>query len=325
MTDDETVRAGVVGVGSMGRNHARVYRELAGVELVGVADRDASVAGRVATEYGTRARAQDALLADVDVATVAVPTSAHVPVVDACIDAGVDVLVEKPFVADVERGRRLADRARAAGVTVQVGHVERFNPAVRTLLDIADDLDVIAVDAQRLGPPPGRDIETDVALDLMIHDIDVLRALLDEEPSTVCAAGTADGEYASATFGFDDGVVASLTASRVTQRKVRRLGVTARDRRVCLDYIDQSVAVHRGAAPAYIEEDGDVRQRLEGVVERPVVENGEPLKAELSSFVEAVREGRDPVVTAEDGLRAVELAQRVAGLAADGARTEVAR
>jgi len=317
------LRAGVVGVGSMGRNHARVYRELAGVDLVGVADRDARAADRVAAEYGTHAVETDTLLAAADLVSVAVPTAAHVAVVEECIDVGVHALVEKPFVTDVERGRALARRARAADVVLQVGHVERFNPAVQTLANVVADLDVLAVDADRLGPPVDRDLGTGVALDLMIHDVDVVRSLVSGEPRSVSAIGTADGDYATACVRFDDGVVASFTASRVTQRKVRRLGVTATECRVSVDYTDQSVEIHRSAAPTYVEDDGDVRHRMESVVERPVVENGEPLKAELASFVETVRTGGEPVVTAEDGLRAVEIAQRVEELVATGTHEEV--
>jgi len=313
---DDRLRAGVIGVGSMGRNHARVYRELAGVELVGVADQDQTAAARVASEYGTRGTDTPGLLADADIVSVAVPTPVHVPVVQDCLDAGAHVLVEKPFVDDLDAGRALAERADAADRVLQVGHVERFNPAVQTLLDIVSDLDVLAVDAERLGPPLERDMGASVVLDLMIHDIDVLRALLDGEPESVSAVGATDGEYATACFEFDDGVVASLTASRVTQQKVRRLNVTARECRVVVDYIDQSVDIHRHSLPSYVESDGNVRHRTESVVERPSVQNGEPLKAELASFVDTVRTGGDPVVTPEDGLRAVELADQVESLVA---------
>ncbi|WP_336035070.1 Gfo/Idh/MocA family oxidoreductase [Halobacterium yunchengense] len=320
---DAPLRAGVVGVGSMGRNHARVYRELAATELVGVADADAAAADRVAAEYDTAACETAELLARADVVSVAVPTPAHADVVADCIDAGVHVLVEKPFVADPERGRELAAAADRAGVAIQVGHVERFNPAVRTLSTIVPDLDVVAVTAERLGPPADRDIKASVVYDLMIHDLDVVCAVLEDTPASVSATGTADGEYATATCGFDGGVVASLTASRVTQQKVRRLAVTAEQCRVTLDFLDQSVEIHRSSAPEYVAADGDLRHRVESVVERPLVEHAEPLKRELAAFAEAVRDGTEPLVTAEDGVRAVELASRVAGRIAGRAPREV--
>lgn len=318
----EPLAAGVLGVGSMGRNHARVYSELPDVDLVGVSDLDESAARTVANDYGTVARGTDELLAAADMVSVAVPTAAHPSVLDGCIDAGVHALVEKPYVNDVPRGRELARRARDAGLVLQVGHIERFNPAVRALADVLPNVEVLAVDAQRLGPPRDREVADSAVFDLMIHDIDVVCALLDDAPVSVTASGAADGHYTTATCEFDDGVVASFTASRVTQRKVRTLGITARECRIHVDYMDQSVEIHRHTAPAYIEDDGAVRERVESVVERPIVENGEPLKAELESFAAAIRHGTEPVVTAEDGLRAVEVARRIDDVAADRAERE---
>ena len=307
-------RVGVVGVGSMGRNHTRVYRELADAELVGVADMDREAAERVAGEYGTVAYDTDDLLSAVDAVSVAVPTTAHAPVLERCLDAGVHALVEKPFVDDLAVGRDLASRAEEAGLTLQVGHVERFNPAVRTLLRILPELNVVAVDARRLGPPLDRDLDGSVVTDLMIHDIDVVNAVVDARPRTLGATGAADGDYATAQCVYDDDTVATFTASRVTRRKTRRLEITARECLVVVDYLSQSVEIHRGDHPEYVEANGTIRHRTESVIERPFVETGEPLKGELSSFVAAVRDGTEPEVTAEDGLRAVEFARQIEGI-----------
>lgn len=305
------LRAGVVGAGKMGGNHARLYRDMPDVDLVGVADTDPEAAERAAAEYATQPLPTDTLLSAVNIVSIAVPTPAHADLVEACIDAGVHVLVEKPFVTNLERGRELIAAADSAGLTLQVGHVERFNPAVRTLTDIIADLDVIAIDAERLGPPINRSLGTSVVFDLMIHDIDIASALLDGEVVSIDATGTRDGEYAAASCVYDDDVVATFTASRVTQQKVRKLGITAEDCRIEVDYMDQSIEIHRGSLPEYVQRDGEIRHRTESVVERPFVENGEPLKHELTSFVDAVRSGTRPVVTAEDGLRAVELAANI--------------
>ena len=318
---ENPLRTGVIGVGSMGRNHARIYRELADSELIGVADADTAAAAAAATEFDTSIRETDDLLDAADAVSVAVPTRAHAPVVRDCIDAGVDVLVEKPFVADPAVGRELGKAAAEAGVTIQVGHVERFNPAVRTLLSAFRDLSVVAVTAERLGPPVERDIEANVTFDLMIHDIDLLCTLLDGDPDLVSAAGAGDGEYATATWEHG-GTVASLTASRLTQERVRRLTVTAEECRVVVDLLDQTVEVHRRSRPEYVASDGDVRHRIESVVERPFVESGEPLKRELSAFLDAVADGTEPLVTAADGVRAVELAGEVSATIA-GRTTEV--
>ena len=319
----ERVRAGVVGVGSMGQNHVRVLRELPEANLVGVADADEELAEDVAEKYGVPALDTDTLFARVDAVVVAVPTPFHADLTERAIDAGVNVLVEKPFVADASEGRRLIERADDAGVALQVGHVERFNPGVETLQDVIGDRDLIAVDARRVGPPPDREIEDSAVLDLMIHDIDVLLSVVDSEVETVSAVGARDNRHVTATFGFADGTMASLTASRVTQQKVRELSVTADDCRINVDYTSQHVEIHRHSVPEYVETNGDVRYRQESVVEHPTVQTSEPLKRELSSFLHAARTGSTPEVTGEDGLRVLELANRVDELAAASHEQEV--
>lgn len=289
----------------MGQHHARVYQELPGIELVGVVDADSARAAEVADRYGTVPKAQDELLSTVDLVSIAVPTQHHYRTARAAIDHGVHLLVEKPFVEDQEDGIELVGRARAAGVTLQVGHIERFNPAIRALLDILPDIEPIAITADRLGPPLDRPIEDDVMRDLMIHDVDILLSIIDGGVETIDASATADGQYATTTITFDSGVIGSLTASRVTQEKVRRLSVTAEDCRVNVDLAEQSVQIHRHSFPSYLEDDGDIRYRYESVIERPSVEHGEPLRLELEAFVEAIRSGDQPAVDGEAGLRAV--------------------
>jgi predicted dehydrogenase len=306
-----TVSAGVIGVGSMGRHHARVYSELPDVDLVGVADADFGCAREVAGTHDTTVRDQAELLAAVDVVSVAVPTGAHHEVVRTCIDHGVDTLVEKPFVERPAQGRPLVAAAEAADVTLQVGHIERFNPAVRTLEDILEGLDIIAVSAERLGPPPDRDITDSAVLDLMIHDLDIVDWVVDAGIDSLSAVGARDGRYASATLQFEDGVVGRLTASRVTQRRVRRLTITAATRLVVVDYTDQSVRIYRHSMPEYVEDDGNISYRHESVVERPAVPNTEPLRNELESFIRSSRTGCDPSVSGADGLRVLSLAREI--------------
>jgi len=313
-TTDEQLRAGVVGVGSMGENHARVYAELPSVDLVGITDHDDDIADRVAAAYDTEAVSLDTLLERCDVVTVAVPTHAHYETVSTCLEAGVHVLVEKPIAETVQQARELAEQAHDAGLVLQVGHIERFNPAVQTVAELIDDLDVISVAAERLGPPVDRVAPGNVIYDLMVHDVDVVGAILDERPHSVAAMGTDDGQYATATIEYDD-VVATVTASRVTQKKVRRLTVTARECLVEVDYLEQSVLIHRDSYPEYLADDGQSRYRHESVVERPRVDTGEPLRNELESFVEAARTGSDPEVTAEDGVEALKTVQLIDRLA----------
>jgi len=310
MTDRLT--AGVVGVGSMGRHHARVYDELSGVDLVGVTDADESRASAVAAKYGTTARSQSALLAGADVVSIAVPTRYHEAVARDAIDAGTSLLVEKPFVTDPDVGRSLCRRATEAGVTLQVGHIERFNPAVQALQDVVSGMDVIALEARRLGPPVDRDTADGVVLDLMIHDVDLALSLVDSAVTSVSATRAHDEDHVVAQLDFENGVAADLTASRVTQEKVRELAVTATEGWVTVDYASQCLRIHRQSVPEYYDDDGSVGHRTASVTERPTVDNEEPLKRQLRSFVETHRDGGDPEVSGEDGVRAVELAQRIA-------------
>ncbi|USZ72071.1 Gfo/Idh/MocA family protein [Natronosalvus halobius] len=311
MQPERRIDVGVIGVGSMGRQHARVYAGLSEANLVGVFDVDDERAARVADEHGTTAIDLESLLASVDAASIAVPTVHHYDIAVQCLEAGVAMLIEKPLVTNIEEGRRLRSRANRADVAVQVGHVERFNPAVVTLRKIVEDLSIISIHAERLGPPPNRRIDDSAVLDLMIHDIDVVLSLLDESPTSVKSTGVNDNRHASALLEFDSGIMASLTASRLTQRKVRRLTVTARECLVELDYIAQSIAIHRNSVPKYAERDGNVRFQHESVVERPHVPNEEPLRNELEAFVDAVASNETPLVTIDDGLAALELTHQI--------------
>jgi len=305
------VRTGVIGVGSMGRHHARVYQELPQTELVGITDADRDRAREIGSEYGVTAMEQDELLDVVDAVSIAVPTRYHYETALTAIENGVHLLIEKPFVVDPDHGREIIDRAAAADLRLQIGHVERFNPAVGELMNIIDNLDVIAIRADRLGPPVNRQDDISTALDLMIHDIDVMLTLMDAEVVSVDASGVLNNRYVDATVRFDNGTIGILTASRITQERVRQLSVTARDCKLNLDYESQSIEIHRRSLPEYIENDGNVRYRHESITERPTISNGEPLKAELESFAEAIVDDTETEVPGEAGLRAIDVASRI--------------
>ncbi|QGA82418.1 Gfo/Idh/MocA family protein [Halomicrobium sp. LC1Hm] len=311
MSENGSLRTGVVGVGNMGRHHARVYAQNRAVSLVGIADADEATAREVADDYDTTAMSTDELLDVVDAVTIAVPTRYHDDLVGRALDAGVHVLVEKPFVKDLADGEALVERAAAENLVLQVGHIERFNPAIRTLTEVLADHEVLAVEARRLGPPVDRDTTDTVTMDLMVHDLDVTLSLLDSGVRSVDAAGTCNGQHVTAQLSFEDDTVAQFSASRVTQQKVRQLAVTTRDARITVDYADQDVRIHRHSVPAYVENDGDVRYRHESVIEQPTVANGEPLVTELDAFVEAVVTDSEPVVSGTDGLRALELIDEI--------------
>lgn len=308
-----TIPVGVLGVGNMGRHHARVYHELTNAELVGVSDVDTASAATVADQYGAESMSAEQLFEVADAVSIVVPSRYHRETGTEALQAGVHTLIEKPIATDINDARALIAAAEASEATLQVGHIERFNPAVQTVLEFVDELDLVAVDARRLGPPldENRDIGDGVVLDLMIHDIDILRRLVGADVSEVSALGTPEQHYVTASVGFENDIVGSLTASRTTQRKVRELTLTAEDRLITVDYIDRSVTIDRRNRPSYLAEDGDLRYRNERVVEQPTVDNGEPLKSELASFLNAIETGTDPVVTGRDGLEALSLACRI--------------
>ena len=308
---DEPLPVGVVGVGTMGKHHARVYEAIPEADLVGVTDRDSSAARKTAEEYGTNAYDLEALLERVQAVTIAVPTESHLEVATQCLEAGIDVLVEKPIAGTIAEGEQLIEEANVHDAILQVGHIERYNPAVQALQDFVGDLDIVSIRTERLGPSPDRSIEDSAVLDLMIHDIDIVLSLLGETPETVSAAGVRQNRHASATLTFGSDVIAELTASRLTQEKVRKLEVIATDCLVRVDYLDRDIEIHRQSRPEYITTDYDVRFRHESIIERPMVDSTEPLVNELSAFVDSVRNRSAPEVTGEDALQALQLAKQI--------------
>ena len=309
--NDEPVAVGVVGVGSMGQHHARVYESLPEANLVGVADADADRAAEIAAQYGTAAYDLEGLLDRVDAVTIAVPTQYHLDIASTCLEADVDVLIEKPIANSVPEAEELIEIAEANDRILQVGHIERFNPAVETLQEFIDELDVVSVTAKRLGPPPKRHIDDSAVLDLMIHDIDIVLSLLDETPQTVSGPGVKQNRHATATMTFDSNTVANLTASRLTQKKIRTLDIVAEECLVRVDYMSKDVEIHRQSRPEYITNEEDIRFRHESIVERPMVDSTEPLVSELSAFIDAVSNRTTPVVDGEDGLTALQLARHI--------------
>jgi predicted dehydrogenase len=307
----ETVKAGVVGVGNMGSHHARVYSELTGVDLVGVSDVDGQRARAVAEQFDVETYGRESLLDRVDIVSIAVPTEYHYEIGLEAIEAGTHLLIEKPFVRDLDAGRELMEAAHNCDLVLQVGHIERYNPAFEAFKEVMAESDPIAIASRRQGPPVDRNGSDDVVFDLMIHDIDIVTTIADAPVASISAMEVDNNPHVVAQFRFENGLIATLTASRVTQERIRDLAITAEECQIDVDYMDQSVQIHRHSLPEYVVADGDVRYRHESVIERPTVENGEPLKNELEEFTDAVRTGDEPRTPAADGLRTVELASRI--------------
>jgi predicted dehydrogenase len=302
----EKTKVAVVGVGHLGSRHARIYAESPNAELIGVADLDLERARAVSSMYGGRAVAEvSELLPGIDAASVAVPTGSHREVTAALLDAGVHVLVEKPIAASLAEAREMVELAKARRRVLAVGHTERHNPAVSALLKGASNPRFIEV--HRLGSFSPRSLDIDVVLDLMIHDLDVVAALVREEVSSLEAVGvpvlTGRVDIANARLRFAGGCVANITASRVSQEKVRKLRLFEPDRYVSLDYQKQEALSYRlvrskASAPEIRRED------------LPIVQD-EPLRLELEDFLRAAVLGGKPRVTGEDGLKSLSLALEV--------------
>lgn len=302
------IRCAVVGVGYLGRFHARKYAELAGAELVAVADCDARAASRAAAECGCAALTDyRRLLGTVAAVSVAVPTSLHFEVAQAFLQRGTHVLLEKPMTATVAEARALNRIARERGVVLQVGHLERFNAA---LLELAGrDVAPLFIEAHRLAPYKPRSTDIDVVLDLMIHDLDIILSLVDAPPERIAASGAcvlSDAiDIANARLEFAGGCVANVTASRVSMKHERRMRIFEQDAYIAIDFHRQGLAVHRLGRremyPGVPEIVGDER----------CFSDDDALRREIAAFLEAVRSGTPAVVSGEDGLRALETAIRI--------------
>jgi len=301
------VRVAVVGAGDFGRNHVRVYREIAGVELVGVVDVNGERAQKVAAEFGCPVVATiEELRGRIDAASVTVPTAAHASVGCALHAMGVDTLVEKPIAASLDEAEELVASARKYSRILQVGHVERFNPAVLAAEKLVER--PLFFEVHRLGVFSARSLDIDVIFDVMIHDLDILLALVGESVTDVKAVGipvlTGKVDIAHARLEFESGAVANVTASRVSTERVRKMRFFQSHEYISLDFARRDVLRVRVAQPGPAPEFG---------YEKVPALDQEPLRAELESFVECVRIRRAPRVDGVAGRAALALATQVAG------------
>jgi predicted dehydrogenase len=302
---ERPVRVAVIGVGDFGRNHARVYRRLEGVELVGVVDRNSERARGVADEFGTGTLPDlDSLTGRVEAVSLAVPTSEHARIGCLLLSRGIDVLVEKPIAASLAEADLLIDAARQYARVLQIGHLERFNPAIVAVLPIIKE--PLYFEVHRLGVFSPRSLDIDVVYDVMIHDLDILLALADSPVESIHSLGipviTDKVDIAHARLEFASGAVANLTASRVSTERVRKLRFFQEHEYISLDYTRQDALRIRVRKPA---------PQPEFDFEPIPTRHEEPLEAELRAFVDAVRNRKQPLVDARAGRRALELADKV--------------
>ncbi|MDR2587040.1 MAG: Gfo/Idh/MocA family oxidoreductase, partial [Coriobacteriales bacterium] len=295
MTGTTPIRVGVAGVGNMGRNHLRVLSTMPQFELVGLYDADAAAATGQAEQYGIEAfsRFEDMLEA-VEAVHVVVPSFLHREFACAAAAKGRHVLVEKPIALTLEDADAIIAACEAQGVTLCVGHVERYNPAIATLADIVERDDIIAIDFRRLSPYDERVQDADVVHDLMVHDLDILNWLVPLPLRRLSAQGAqvhSDKlDYAQALLEYEGGTVASLTASRATESKIRAIQITGRKAFIIVDCLNRSVEISRKTHYT-LDVGRDISYRQESIVEKVFVPFKEPLLAEFEEFARAIVAG----------------------------------
>lgn len=294
----QKIRVGVVGTGSIGKNHARIMSELPNVEFAAIYDANPATAAEIGGRLGVRAVSSlDEFAPLVDAATIATPTPTHFPVAKALLEQGKHCLVEKPITESAADAKALADLAQKLKLVLQIGHIERFNPVLSALETRLTEAKFI--EAHRLSPYPNRSIEIGVVLDLMIHDIEIVLHLVRSPVKYVDAVGIpvlSKGEdIANARIRFENGCVANLTASRISPERMRKIRVFQHNAYLSLDYQNQTGEIHR------LDGGRIVREEVE-------IDKDEPLKRELASFVECARAGGKPKVSGYEGAAALELA-----------------
>lgn len=318
------LRIAVVGLGRMGQNHLQIYDLIKGVTIAAVVDSDASRVAAAMQRYGCAGFASvEDLVGAVDAASVCVPSVLHGKIGQFLLDRGIHCLIKKPLATSEAETVALIDAAARSGAALLVGHVERFNPAVQQLAGLLEGQQVYAFDARRLSWASARVTNVDVVLDLMVHDLDIVLSLVGKPVASLAAsgvhrAGQSGEDYVTALLSFEGGAMASLTASRITQTKLRELQLTTNFGYINVNFITQEVLVFRhGEAergPYHWTNSGNAI--LNSVVERVLIRNAEPLMLELQHFVEIVRDGTAPLVTGEQALETFRIAQRIRAAAA---------
>lgn len=297
------IKVGVIGVGTMGKHHARVYAGLPDVELVGIADVNNDVACAIAERYNTEAFIdyKELLKRDLDAVSIVVPTYLHEKVALDIAEAGVNMIIEKPIADTVENARKIIKSADEDDVKLMVGHIERFNPIIPVIQESIGNSDIISIDVTRVGPFPPRIRDVGVVIDLATHDIDIIRYLTNSEFKKIYSLTSKNifknEDIAILSFEMENGVLAHITTNWLTPFKIREINIATKEKFIKGLFIEQKVSEH-----SKYEEDGSY------IVKELSVPFGEPLQLELEAFLKAVRDDKEPPITGEDGLKALEVA-----------------
>jgi len=305
------IRAGVVGVGHMGRYHVSAYTEIRDVELTAVCDSDPEKVRQLADYYHTWGTTDfREMFGKVDLVSIAVPTAMHVPVAREFLEAGIHVLLEKPIAHSFADAHGLFTYALEHDLALQIGHVERFNGAIQELKKIVEN--PIYFESRRIGPYTSRNSDDGVVLDLLIHDIDIVLQLVGSPLVETQAMGrrvvSGRDDIVSAQLRFESGCLAHLVASRVSEEKSRTLTVTQPGAYISLDYTDQEIHIHRQARSEAQVTTEQLRYKQESIIERLFVYKGNPLKLELQHFIDCAMKGQKTGVSPEDELHSLRVA-----------------
>jgi predicted dehydrogenase len=305
----KTLRVGVVGVGHIGKNHARLYSESVSAEFTAIYDTDAANAEKIASQFGVRAADSIEEFAGlIDAASIATPTKTHFEIGRALLEKGKHLLIEKPIADDTAEASALAELAKARGLVLQVGHVERFNPVLGALEARLSHPRFI--EAHRLSPFPNRSTDIGVVLDLMIHDLEIILHLVRAPIQSIDAVGvpvlSRREDIANARIRFENGCVANITSSRISPERMRKIRVFQEDAYLSLDYQNQTGEIHRRVGRSIEREDVEI-------------EKEEPLKRQILSFIKCAREGLQPKVSGFEATAALELAVEITKRIQDGA------
>ncbi|MEF9426285.1 MAG: Gfo/Idh/MocA family oxidoreductase [Candidatus Mariimomonas ferrooxydans] len=312
MKNSKLLKIGVIGVGSIGNHHARIFSNLPGVDLIGVVDIDFSKAQKIASKYNCRAYKDYLKVMNlVDAVSIAVPTTMHYKIAMDFVKNDKDILIEKPITSTVEEAERIVSLGAKKGLIIQVGHLERFNSGLFLISSMIKNPRFI--ESMRLSPFLGRSTDVDVTLDLMIHDIDIILSLVKSEVSDLRATGskvlTDNIDIAYAWLEFDNGCMAEVVASRIADEKVRQLKVFQQNAYLNLNYQTQEVSCYK--------KNNDI---VETEVKKP--EGKEPLKEQLVSFVECIKTRAQPTVSGDEGKKALQVALKISEIIDKGNTTK---
>lgn len=307
----EAIRTAVIGVGYLGKFHAQKYAQLPNSRLIAVCDNNARTAAQIADELGTRAVSDFSSIRDeVDAVSIVVPTQKHFAIARECLAAGKHVLLEKPMTTTVAEAGELVELAKANSVVLQIGHLERFNPAVLALEDIMQQ--PLFIESHRVAPFNPRGADVNVILDLMIHDIDIILEIVDSPVTNIRAKGVAvlskDIDIANVRLEFESGCVANVTASRAGMKSERKMRVFQHDAYISIDFQNKKVGIHRKGKTELYPGVANIES------EEHELAQGDALNAEIESFLNCIQLGQQPKVSGEDGLRALETAIEITRL-----------